>query len=63
MAKVIPHTMLMWVQSNERHQEVVVHVETVPSVPALGDRLWSDKLNRYGKVTSVNETTTFVTVE
>lgn len=48
MSKKIPSVMLMWVHTGD----TVVHVETVQREVRVGDRLWSDKLDRFGKVES-----------
>lgn len=63
MAKAIPHAMLMWVQSNENHEDIVVRVETRPLDPKVGDTIWSEALDRFGTVEKITPTATFVRIK
>ena len=63
MSKPIPTVMLIWVKSNENHEDIVVHIETVQKVVKVGDRLWSDRLDRFGKIESETPTNFYVRVE
>lgn len=64
MAEKVPEVLLMWVQSNERHKDMVVHSDSRPFKRelSLGDIIWSEKLNRYGTVYRISEAATFVRV-
>lgn len=62
MAKAIPHTMLIWVQSNEWNKDIVVLIETVAVTLKVGETKWSDKLDRFGTVEFVGPNDTRIRV-
>ena len=62
MAKAIPQTLLMWIQSNENNEDIVVLTETVSSEPKVGESLWSIGLDRFGTVETVLPNMTYVRV-
>jgi len=62
MAKAVPQTLLMWIQSNENNEDIVVLTETVSSEPKVGESLWSIGLDRFGRVETVLPNMTYVRV-
>jgi len=53
MSKAIPETLFMWLQSNEQEVDAVVHIETAVRPVKVGDKIWSDGLDRFGQVEAI----------
>lgn len=62
MPQPVPTSLLMWIQSNENHEDIVVHIETRAGTFAPGEEIWSDHLERFGVVDRTTMTGTFVRV-